>query len=122
MPEQSRTLFSSWLAGHSRGNVDAEMTAAMAEVVEAVAHLEKKGKVVLTFEVEPAGSGGRTVVVRGEVATKPPLPAAEASIFYVGDAGTLHRDDPFQGRMPLGEPARAVDNETGEVRHLEEGD
>lgn len=103
-----RQLFHDWLAGHARGLLDSEITAALGEVVEAVTHLEKSGKVVVELTVEPAGSGGRTVMVAGVVKTKPPLPAPEASIFFAGDGGSLHRDDPYQ--------QRAFDRETGEIQ------
>jgi hypothetical protein len=108
----AHTPFHEWLKGHARGTLDDELTAALAEVVEAVAHLEKPGKIVLELKVDVAGSGGRTVVTSGKVTTKPPEPAAEVSLFYVGEGGSLHREDPFQTRMPVGD-ARRIDPATG---------
>jgi len=116
-----RLLFAEWLADHARGTLNDEATAAFAEVVDAVAHLEKKGTLTVELVVEPAGSNGRTVVVYGRVKVKAPEAAPEASIFYVGDAGSLHRDDPFAQRLPgvaLPEddaPPRKLDPETGEI-------
>ncbi len=91
---RSLTQFSDWVTDHARGTVNDEMTAAFAEVVQAVTHLDAKGKVTLELTVEPAGSGGRTVVVAGKVTAKPPLPDPEVSIFYADGDGGLHRDDP----------------------------
>lgn len=130
MPEEATTArqpFHEWLASHARGTLTDELTAALGELVEAVGAHEKAGKLTLTLTVDVAGSGGRTVIIAGEVAVKAPKPAPEASIFYVGEAGTLHRDDPFASRLP-GVPftqtdgdVRVVDPETGEVRRVEEG-
>jgi hypothetical protein len=101
-----RQLFNEWVAGHARGTLNDEITAALGEVVAAVTHLEKPGKVVVEITVEPAGSGGRTVAVAGKVTAKPPVPAPEMSIFFAGEQGSLHRNDPFQQR---------IDAETGEI-------
>lgn len=101
-----RQLFHDWLAGHARGTLNDEITAALGEVVDAVTHLEKPGKIIVELTVAPAGAGGRTVMVAGTVKTKPPEPAPEASIFFAGENGTLHRDDPYQQRF---------DADTGEI-------
>lgn len=93
--------FSEWITDHAQGTVDLEMTAALAELTQAVAHHGKKGAVTLKITVEPGGSGGRTVVTSCVVDAKPPIPDPEQSIFYVGDGGSLHRDDPYQQRLPL---------------------
>lgn len=94
-----RQMFHDWVAGHARGTLNDKITAALGEVVEAVTHLEKPGKVTVEIVVEPAGSGGRTVSVAGHVVAKPPKPAPEISIFYAGDKGSLHREDPYQQRI-----------------------
>lgn len=104
--------FSEWITDHARGIVDDEMTAALAECTEIVSHLRKKGKVVLTVNIETVGEGGRTVMTTCLVDSKPPQPDPEGSIFYVGEGGTMHRADPFQGTL---EDVRRVDPETGEV-------
>jgi hypothetical protein len=109
--------FSEWLTDHAQGVADAEATAALAEVVEAVAHHGKAGTVTIKVKVEPAGSSSRTVVTSVDVKANTPEPAAEQSIFYVGEGGGLHRDDPYQGRLLDG--AREIDTTTGEVRHIE---
>ncbi len=106
-----RQLFHDWIKDHARGTLNDEMTAALGEVVEAVTHLEKKGEIVLKFVIEPASAGGRTVVVAGEVTSKPPKPAPEVSIFFAGDNGSLHRSDPYQQR---------IDTTTGEIMEIGE--
>lgn len=107
--------FSEWITDHARGTVDDEMTMAIAEVTEAVAHHDKPGTVVLKLKIEPAGNGGRTVATSCTVDAKPPQPGAEQSIFYVGEGGSLHRDDPYQTRLDVGD-VRRLDTPSGEVR------
>lgn len=107
--------FHEWLLDQARGAVDDELTVALAEVVEAVAHLGAKGKVTLEVQIDPAGAGGRMVSTQCVVKTKPPLPPAEPSVFFVGDGGSLVRDDPYQAHLF---PARQVDAATGEIRRL----
>lgn len=108
MPAETKPqLFSEWIKSHARGTLNDEITMAMGEVVDQVTHLEKKGKVVIEITIEPTGSGRRRVMVSGVVTAKPPVPAPEASIFFAGEQGSLHRSDPFQERL--------VDEETGEI-------
>ncbi len=104
--------FSTWIAKHARGTLDDDITAALADVVEKVNDLDSKGEVVIKLKVIPAGSGKRTVVIAGEVDAKPPKPAPEVGLFYVGDAGSLHLEDPFQTRIDVSD-ARHVDPTTG---------
>lgn len=110
------TPFHEWIRDQQSGLTDDEITAALATVVEAVQHLGKKGKVVVELQVEPAGSGGRNVEVAAKVTAKPPEPDPTPSIYFIGDHGSLHRDDPYQKRMF--DDARQVDVETGEIRTI----
>ena len=99
--------FSEFITDHAQGAVDDEMTLAFAELVQAVAAHGKKGTLSLKITVEPAGSGGRTIETSCVVEAKAPMPDPEKSIFFVGDRGSVHRDDPFHKRLPLkrvGEP------------------
>lgn len=92
--------FSEWVADHAHGTLDDQLTFALREVVKAVSDLQKKGSLNLKITVNPAGSGGRTVFLVGELTAKPPCAEPEASIFYVGDGGGLFRDDPYSVRIP----------------------
>lgn len=120
-----RQDFATWLERHARGTLNDELSMALAEVVEHVAHLEKKGTLTLTLTVEPAGSGGRTVSISGKTASKPPAPNPEVGIFYVGESGSLHRDDPYSkplAGIPYTDAAGEVKviDATGEVRRLDD--
>lgn len=122
---ESRQLFDDFIRRHTRGTLNQEITAAMSEVVKAVAGIGKKGKVTIELIVEPSGDTGRVVMIGGVVKPAPPLPDPERGIFYVGAAGTLHRDDPYAQRIP-GVPyadtagdIKVVEPETGEIRTIE---
>ena len=105
-PRSPAKLFSEWIANHSRGNLDAEVTAAVAEVTQAVTHLNRAGSVTIRLDV--TNSGDRTVLVAGTVTSKVPKPDAEAAIFFPDEEGGLHTADPYQERMDL-------DDRTGEL-------
>jgi hypothetical protein len=117
--------FSEEIATLARGTLDDEATAKLHELVEAVSHYDKGGKLVLELAVDPAGSGGRTVTIAGKVTVKAPQPAPEISVRFVGTGGSLHRDDPVEQRLP-GIPFRDAEGEvkvvaeTGEIRRVDE--
>lgn len=96
MDAMERKPFAEWIQRHARGTLNDEATQALAEVVQTVTDVGKVGKVIVEITVQPTGAGGRTVAVGGKVSTKMPAPAPELGVFYVGDAGSLHRDDPYQ--------------------------
>lgn len=120
-PRNAPQPFHQWLAGHVRGTFDDQLTFEMAELVRAVKVLDKKGTLTVTFTVAPAGSGGQTVFVAGEVKAKPPIAAPELAMFYTDENGRLHKEDPTAIRIPGVAYADAdgalvkVDPETGEV-------
>lgn len=115
MPDQLRQ-FSDWLTDHARGSVNDEITLALAEVTRSVSEMGAKGSVVLEVKIEPAGSGSRSVATSCKVTAKPPVPSGEKSIFYVDEAGGMHRDDPFAEKLDLQEAPEP----TGEVRTLDD--
>lgn len=95
-----RVLFHEWLSDQARGSLNQEATFALAEVVQAVADHGKPGTLTISIKVTNAGSGNRTVVTAGTITKKLPKSDSEVSIFFVGDGGTLHREDPYQERLP----------------------
>ena len=120
-------MFDEWVREHSRGTLNEDMTAAIRNVVQAVTDLDKKGTVVLKLTIEPAGRHGRTVAIGGEVEEKPPAPAPELSVYFPDEKGGLHRNDPYQERLPevpsgtVEVGGKTVDRETGEVKE-DDGD
>lgn len=99
------------------GNLDAQITAALAEVASDVGRLEKPGVVTIKLTLEPAGSGGRSVTLAGEVTAKPPKAAPPAGFFWLDAAGGFHREDPYQMRL---DPARPLDTDTDTPRTLDD--
>jgi hypothetical protein len=99
--------FSEWLATHRRGELDTELTAALAELTSAVHDLGKAGNISLKISVKPGGGRGRTVLVVDAIVVKAPEADREAAVFFVDGAGNLRRDDPYNESM--------FDRETGEV-------
>lgn len=125
-PETLR--FDEWIGAHTRGELNDEITNAVAEVAEQVRAIGKPGKVLVELRIETVGKSGNTVAISGYVTSKPPRPASEASVFYVGTAGALHRDDPKAIRLPgvayadaAGE-IKVIDPESGEIRKVEDED
>ena len=92
------TPFHEWIRTQNAGLTDDQITSALAAVTERVQHLNKKGKVVIELVLDPAGSGGRHITIGVKVTAKPPEPEPTPSIYFVGDNGSLHRDDPYQTR------------------------
>lgn len=94
-------MFSKWLAElHAKGEIDTEMTDELRDLVSAVLACQKKGTLNLEITVEPSGS--RMVSVVCKVKPKPPI-QPEVGMFYVDRIGDLHREDPLQQTLPLGE-------------------
>lgn len=104
--------FHEFIVDQSQGTADLEMTAAIAEVTEAVNRLSKGGSVTLKLSITPAGEGRRTVLVGAKVTSDVPTPKPDPSIFYVGDHGSLHREDPYQQRIDLSGALRPADTDT----------
>lgn len=112
MPD-SPQMFHDWLEDHARGTLNDELTLALAEIVDACSTARKPASLTLRLDVSTSGDSGRMVVIAGRVKTKVPEPAAEQSIFFVGEGGSLHRDDPYA--KPFPGLAKKVDPATGEV-------
>jgi hypothetical protein len=96
-----RQMFDEWLRDHSDGSANVAATLELADVVKAVSSLRKKGHVTIEVRVAPIGGSGRQIATAIHVTSKMPQPDPEASIEYVGDGGSLHREDPHQGKLDL---------------------
>jgi hypothetical protein len=122
---EDRQLFSEWISKHARGVLNDEATIALADVVQTVADIGKAGKLVIEITVKPAGSSKRSVSIGGKVVEKMPTPDPELSVFFIGEGGSLHRDDPFQQQIPGtavpvdDEPVRRVDEPADEPVKVE---
>lgn len=121
MPE-SLTLFSEWLEDHAQGHANDEITVDLADAVESVRVHNKPAEVTIKVKIEPAGGHGRQVTTTVQSTAKLAKGDPEQSIFYVGEQGSLHRDDPYEPRLTAIEvpadkdgPAVNIDPATGVV-------
>lgn len=93
--------FSETLAEMRGGEVERVLTQALADVCSSVSALGKKGAVTLTLRVEPNGDGAVTILP--DVNHRVPKAPIGASVFFVDDAGGLHRSDPRQVELKMPE-------------------
>lgn len=121
MPE-SLTLFSEWLKDHAQGHANDEITLDLADAVESTRVHNKPSEVTIKVKIEPAGGHGRQVTTAVTSVAKLAKGDPEVSIFYTGENGSLHRDDPFEPKLVAIEipadrngPAISVDPATGVV-------
>jgi hypothetical protein len=86
-----------------KGRPVEEATMALADVVRAVDETGKEGSVTITLKVKPAKHGGPEKTLVAEVKAKKPIAEIAPAVFFSDDDGDLHRVDPRQEEMPLGE-------------------
>ena len=98
--EHEIPLFSEVVARLGAGAVDTVLAAELAALVEAVALHEKPGTLTVKIAVDTIGMNGSTVTVTVDHTLKPPKSKPSGSVLYVGNAGSLHRDDPYQQTLP----------------------
>lgn len=109
--------FSTWLAQHRRGELDAEVAIALAEVTAACQELGKNGSVTIVIKVKPPKPGARTILLVDEVKVSCPQSSREDALYYVAEGGRLQREDPTQARF-FDEPVRRADPDTDEARKV----
>lgn len=121
MPE-ALTLFSRWLEDHAQGHANDEITVDLGDAVESVRIHNKPAEVTIKVKIEPAGGHGRQVTTAVTSVAKLAKGDPEVSIFYTGEKGSLHRDDPYEPKLKGIEvpanadgPAINIDPATGVV-------
>ena len=93
--------FADVLRDMSAGKTYDDLTAALAEVVEAVITTRKNGELVLKIGIKPNGENSVRVV--DEIKVKVPQPARGETLFFTTASGSLLRNDPRQSELPLRE-------------------
>lgn len=116
--DDNELYFSSFLAQHRRGELDAEIAVGLGEVTRAAQETGKPGQIIITLTVK-ANPNSDSVVLVDEVKLKVPQASRAAAIYYIGPDGQLQRNDPAQA--DLFEPVRTVDRDSGEIRRVEDG-
>lgn len=72
----------------------------LAEVVAAVAELEKKGRLTLTLQVTPMKNNTGAAEVAVQVKAQVPEPPTASTFMWPDEDGHLHRNDPRQQELP----------------------
>jgi len=86
-----------------KGRPVEEATTALADVVRAVDETGKDGSVTIILKVKAAKHGGPEKTLICEVKAKKPIAEIAPAVFFSDEDGDLHRVDPRQEEMPLGE-------------------
>ena len=82
------------LAQVNRGALADEAAALLADLVQEVTHIGRKGTLTVTLEVKPFTGGGNTVQLSGKVSVTPPSRDPHAGVFFFDEDGALSRNDP----------------------------
>lgn len=88
------------------GNTYDDLTARLAEVVEAVNTTRMTGEISIKLKIKPNGDSG--VIITDEIRSKVPEPPRGDSVFFVTSGGSLVRQDPRQQDLPLRRVEAAV--------------
>jgi len=97
--------FTDVLGEIENGELLADMTKALYEVVRAVRETRKPGGIKLAVKITPTGKGGVTIDAKYE----PVVPEHDrpSTVFFLSPDGTLLRNDPDQPQLPLRKVADA---------------
>lgn len=83
-----------------KGNLHAELSLAVQEVVRAVKDTNKAGSVTLTLQIKPLKDNPDVLTVLDDVKVKRPVETRKPSIYFGDDEGNLTRSDPRQDPIP----------------------
>ncbi len=72
----------------------------MAQVVAAVAELQKKGRLTVTLDIVPMKNNTGAAEVTARVKASVPEPSPAATFMWPDEEGRLHRNDPRQQVLP----------------------
>lgn len=86
--------FADVLASINRGALADEAASLLANLVQEVTHIGRKGSLTVTIEVAPFTGGGDTIRLSGKATVKAPARDAHAAVFFFDESGALSRDDP----------------------------
>jgi len=96
--DQDLPPFSGWLMDHRFGQLNQELTAAFAELIEAVETQAKGGSLTLTIKV--SHNGQNQLLVKDSIASKLPTPPPPETFYFADGHGGLSRRDPRQPQLP----------------------
>ena len=82
------------LAQINHGALADEAAAMLADLVQEVTHIGRKGKLTLTIQVAPFTGNNDTVQLSGKAVVTPPAHDPHAGVFFFTGDGALSRNDP----------------------------
>lgn len=88
--------FAEFITDLSHGSVNQRLTEDLAQVVEAVQETGRVGELTIKLNVKLEGG---MAVVNTEIKSKAPRAPLPGTMFFVGNNGSLHREDPRQTKM-----------------------
>ncbi|MEV0090393.1 hypothetical protein [Streptomyces sp. NPDC050738] len=95
--EQVIRPFAAFLQDQAGGQLHAELSQQLHDLLQAVQETGKGGSIALKLDIKPiSGTDGRTVTVTDSVTAKTPKTERPKSIFFLADDGNLSRTDPRQ--------------------------
>lgn len=106
--ETPQQEFAAALVQTDKGRLHETASNELTALLKAIRETNKPGSITLTLKITPdKGSDGERVVIAGSVATKKPAFDPRTSIFFLDEAGGLHRTDPNQHALPFGQESSA---------------
>lgn len=93
--------FMDLLRNQRRGELLAEASEKLVEVVEAVRDTGKGGSVTITFTIKPDDTARNTFKVSDDVRAKVPQFSRGVSLYFANHQGRLVREDPRQPTLPF---------------------
>jgi hypothetical protein len=91
--------FTQFMQEQRKGGLHEDLSARMAEVVQAVMEHGKVGTVTVALKIKPIGDG--QIQIFDDVKVKAPEGEKAPSIFYTDSHGNVSRTDPRQTTLPL---------------------
>src|SRR5579871_6493070 len=92
--------FTETLADIRNGDVIAELTDQLREVVSKVNETGRPGSLVLTLKVKKAAKGaGNTLLIEDDIRVKLPVMEKGTTVLFATEDGQLQRNDPRQPRL-----------------------
>lgn len=103
-----RKQFVQFAAEQRRGAMNADLSDALAELVQTITEVGGKAKGSLTLKLDVSlNKDGYSVTVSDEIVLKLPKKETPSSLFFFDEHGNVSRNNPRQQELPL----RAVDSD-----------
>ena len=99
--EPASNLFAMAVNEVAYGQLAADLSEELANVVKAVKRTGGKGSLTLTLTVKPRGRDSGQVELSGEVKPKIPQAPVAPSMMFATDEGDLLRENPAQAKLDL---------------------